>query len=55
MVIFIVSEDKLRSRNKESNLYRLVTAYREHGHKLSNINPVVFNEENRYFISKTYV
>ncbi|KAJ8973547.1 hypothetical protein NQ317_018392 [Molorchus minor] len=40
-----IAEEVWNSRCKESNFYRLVTAYREHAHKYSNINPVAFNEE----------
>ncbi|XP_046737015.1 probable 2-oxoglutarate dehydrogenase E1 component DHKTD1 homolog, mitochondrial isoform X1 [Diprion similis] len=35
-----VSRESLTSRAKYSNFYRLVTAYREHGHKQANIDPI---------------
>ncbi|KAJ9601546.1 hypothetical protein L9F63_000289 [Diploptera punctata] len=34
------ARDSLQSRINQSNFYRLVTAYREHGHKKANINPI---------------
>lgn len=39
-IFFIVAGKLLDIRNKESNFYRLVEAYRQHGHKCSDINPV---------------
>lgn len=35
-----VPTESLTSRVKHSNFYRLVTAYREHGHKQANIDPI---------------
>ncbi|KAJ8962790.1 hypothetical protein NQ318_001189 [Aromia moschata] len=35
-----VSEEVLKSRHKESNFYRLVTAYRQHAHRCAQVNPV---------------
>ncbi|XP_055381186.1 probable 2-oxoglutarate dehydrogenase E1 component DHKTD1 homolog, mitochondrial [Condylostylus longicornis] len=43
---FKVSEDILKSRNSQSNLYRWVEGYRKHGHKLAMIDPVVFKGKN---------
>ncbi|XP_053979325.1 probable 2-oxoglutarate dehydrogenase E1 component DHKTD1 homolog, mitochondrial [Hylaeus volcanicus] len=37
---FEVSTKYLETRSKNSNFYRLVTAYREHGHKQANIDPI---------------
>ncbi|XP_050294186.1 probable 2-oxoglutarate dehydrogenase E1 component DHKTD1 homolog, mitochondrial isoform X2 [Anthonomus grandis grandis] len=37
---FNISEKWLENRQKSSNLYRLVTAYRQHGHKLANVDPI---------------
>lgn len=34
----IVSDKWLQNRNNASNLYRLITAYRVHGHKYANTN-----------------
>lgn len=42
--IVLVTEDILQKRSKESNFYRLVTAYREHGHKKAEIDPVSMEE-----------
>ncbi|CAG9863171.1 unnamed protein product [Phyllotreta striolata] len=38
--IYEESRESAEAKNKESNFFRLVTAYRQHGHKYSNINPV---------------
>uniref|UniRef100_A0A1B6CHB3 Uncharacterized protein n=1 Tax=Clastoptera arizonana TaxID=38151 RepID=A0A1B6CHB3_9HEMI len=40
-----VSEQELAARIQEIRFYQFVTAYREHGHKIANINPVDFNEK----------
>lgn len=45
MPSFTVSSEALESRIKQSNLYRFVTAYRQHGHKKANINPIAITEE----------
>ena len=37
---FTVSAETLRNRNENSNLYRLVTAYREHGHRRAAVDPL---------------
>nr|XP_034185843.1 probable 2-oxoglutarate dehydrogenase E1 component DHKTD1 homolog, mitochondrial isoform X1 [Osmia lignaria] len=37
---FEVPKEYLETRSKNSNFYRLVTAYRTHGHKQANIDPV---------------
>ncbi|XP_054014443.1 probable 2-oxoglutarate dehydrogenase E1 component DHKTD1 homolog, mitochondrial [Hylaeus anthracinus] len=37
---FEVSTKYLETRSENSNFYRLVTAYREHGHKQANIDPI---------------
>ena len=36
----LVLKDYLDIRSKNSNFYRLVSAYREYGHKQADINPV---------------
>ncbi|XP_044746657.1 probable 2-oxoglutarate dehydrogenase E1 component DHKTD1, mitochondrial isoform X2 [Coccinella septempunctata] len=41
---YLITEDILQNRSKESNFYRLVTAYREHGHKKAEIDPVCIKE-----------
>lgn len=38
--ILLVSKEYLDIRSKNSNFYRLVTAYREFGHKQADINPI---------------
>lgn len=35
-----MSKEELEARAKNSNFYRLVTAYREFGHKQANVNPI---------------
>lgn len=40
IVEFLVSENSLAARNKFSNFYRLVNAYRKYGHQQANINPI---------------
>uniref|UniRef100_A0A1A9WZ17 Transketolase-like pyrimidine-binding domain-containing protein n=1 Tax=Glossina brevipalpis TaxID=37001 RepID=A0A1A9WZ17_9MUSC len=37
---FKVSDEILQSRNAQSNVYRWVEAYRKHGHKFANVNPI---------------
>ncbi|CAG9764871.1 unnamed protein product [Ceutorhynchus assimilis] len=37
---FRLSDEILQNRSNASNLYRLVTAYRTHGHKYANTNPI---------------
>ncbi|CAH1993411.1 unnamed protein product [Acanthoscelides obtectus] len=41
---FQVPDEVYAARCKESNFYRLVTAYKQHGHKCSNIDPVAFTQ-----------
>ncbi|XP_069689764.1 2-oxoadipate dehydrogenase complex component E1 isoform X2 [Periplaneta americana] len=43
-VAYEVSVDVLKSRAEQSNFFRFVTAYRRHGHKRANINPVAISE-----------
>ncbi|KAK9892284.1 hypothetical protein WA026_019091 [Henosepilachna vigintioctopunctata] len=38
--MFSVPEQALQYRSKQSNFFRLVTAYREHGHKKASIDPI---------------
>ncbi|XP_023016659.2 probable 2-oxoadipate dehydrogenase complex component E1 homolog [Leptinotarsa decemlineata] len=38
--VYKVPKEVIETRYKESNFYRLALAYRQHGHKCSNINPV---------------
>lgn len=40
MIFFAVSKKYLDNRAKQSNFYRLVTAYRIHGHKQADVNPI---------------
>lgn len=40
-----VSETVLRERANNSKFYRLVTAYKQHGHKIADINPVVLPKQ----------
>jgi 2-oxoglutarate dehydrogenase complex dehydrogenase (E1) component-like enzyme len=42
---FTVSSEALESRIKQSNFYQFVTAYRQHGHKKANINPIAITQE----------
>uniref|UniRef100_A0A1L8E1X1 Putative 2-oxoglutarate dehydrogenase e1 subunit n=1 Tax=Nyssomyia neivai TaxID=330878 RepID=A0A1L8E1X1_9DIPT len=58
---FAVPEDILSARNRQSNVYRWVEAYRSHGHNLAQVNPVDFAckvqtvpelEFNRYGLSE---
>jgi 2-oxoglutarate dehydrogenase complex dehydrogenase (E1) component-like enzyme len=42
---FTVPPEALESRIKQSNFYRFVTAYRQHGHRKANINPIAITEE----------
>lgn len=41
---FSVSKEYLDKRAKQSNFYRLVSAYRIHGHKQADINPISMNK-----------
>ncbi|XP_056646594.1 2-oxoadipate dehydrogenase complex component E1 [Diorhabda sublineata] len=41
---FQVSKEIQNIRCKESNFYRLVSAYRQHGHKYSQVNPVALQK-----------
>jgi probable 2-oxoglutarate dehydrogenase E1 component DHKTD1 len=45
MPSFTVSSEVLESRIKQSNFYRFVTAYRQHGHKKAKINPIAITGE----------
>jgi 2-oxoglutarate dehydrogenase complex dehydrogenase (E1) component-like enzyme len=45
MPSFTVSPEALESRIKQSNFYQFVTAYRQHGHKKANVNPIAITEE----------
>ena len=40
MILIVVAKEKLEARAKNSNFYRLLTAYREFAHKEANIDPV---------------
>ncbi|KAJ8925254.1 hypothetical protein NQ315_009082 [Exocentrus adspersus] len=42
--IYRVPEDVLEYQCRDSNFYRLVTAYKQHAHKCSDINPVSFTK-----------
>ncbi|GAB0099368.1 Probable 2-oxoglutarate dehydrogenase E1 component DHKTD1 homolog, mitochondrial [Sergentomyia squamirostris] len=37
---FAVPEDVLKARNRHSNVYRWIEAYRSHGHSVAQVNPV---------------
>ncbi|RLU16243.1 hypothetical protein DMN91_012003 [Ooceraea biroi] len=41
---FEVPREYLEERGKQSNFYRLVNAYRNHGHKQANIDPISLNK-----------
>ncbi|KAF2897265.1 hypothetical protein ILUMI_08905 [Ignelater luminosus] len=41
---FVVADEVLENRNKESNFYRLVTAFRQYAHINTDINPIAFNK-----------
>ncbi|KAI4467524.1 2-oxoglutarate dehydrogenase [Holotrichia oblita] len=43
----LVSDEIRRKRNENSNFYRLVTAYRQHAHKIANVNPIALTETPR--------
>lgn len=40
---YVVPEEILQSRRDQPNVYQWVQAYRKHGHRIANINPVSFN------------
>ena len=40
MVNTVGDEEVLQNRIKNADILRLVTAYRDHGHKSANINPL---------------
>ena len=42
-VPFTASDEVVLNRIKNANLVRLVTAYRERGHRQANINPLKMN------------
>ncbi|XP_046685688.1 probable 2-oxoglutarate dehydrogenase E1 component DHKTD1 homolog, mitochondrial isoform X1 [Homalodisca vitripennis] len=44
---FKLSSEIIKARCKESQLYQLISAYREHGHKRADINPVDFTRKPR--------
>jgi 2-oxoglutarate dehydrogenase complex dehydrogenase (E1) component-like enzyme len=54
MSFFTVSSEALESRIKQSNFYRFVTAYRQHGHKKANINPIAITDERFVDVYKYY-
>lgn len=39
-LIFVGNKEYQRIRSRNSNFYRLVTAYRKHAHKIAHINPI---------------
>lgn len=41
---FAVPREQLEERAKQSNFYRLVSAYRNHGHKQANVDPISLNK-----------
>lgn len=41
---FLVPKKYLDERARQSNFYRLVTAYRTHGHKQADIDPISINK-----------
>uniref|UniRef100_W8AY39 Putative 2-oxoglutarate dehydrogenase E1 component DHKTD1, mitochondrial n=1 Tax=Ceratitis capitata TaxID=7213 RepID=W8AY39_CERCA len=43
--IFRVADEVLQSRNAQGNVYRLVEAYRKHGHKLATVNPISLKDQ----------
>ncbi|VEN58146.1 unnamed protein product [Callosobruchus maculatus] len=45
--VYQVPDEVQAARCNESNFYRLVTAYRQHGHKCSSIDPVQFSLNSR--------
>lgn len=45
--VYNVPERVWESRWKQCNFYRLVTAFRQHGHKCADINPVALNKHIR--------
>lgn len=48
-------QDVLKNRCKDSNFYRFVTAYKRHGHKIANVNPVALTKNIRYINITYYV
>nr|CAI5846988.1 unnamed protein product [Callosobruchus analis] len=48
--VYQVPDEVQAARCKESNFYRLVTAYRQHGHKCSNIDAVSFSQNSSCII-----
>lgn len=44
---FEISKRDLDNRTSQSNFYRLVTAYREHAHKVADVDPVNFSKNER--------
>lgn len=45
--IYHISDKIAENRAKQCNFYRLVTAYRKHGHKCADINPVSLTKQIR--------
>lgn len=43
----LVPQDVLNSRSNQSNVYRWVEAYRTHGHRVANVNPVAITKIQR--------
>ena len=50
--LIIESEELIQNRISNANLVRLVTAYREHGHRKADIDPLKLRE--RYCSSISY-
>ena len=42
---FVVQSEWVESRRNQSNLWRLVTSYHEHGHKIAATNPLGIKEK----------
>ena len=40
IIIIVGSKDALENRKKNADILRLVTAYREHGHKNADVDPL---------------
>jgi probable 2-oxoglutarate dehydrogenase E1 component DHKTD1 len=53
MFFFTVSSEVLESRIKQSNFYRFVTAYRQHGHKKAKINPIAITKDRFVYMYET--
>ncbi|KAJ7384675.1 putative 2-oxoglutarate dehydrogenase E1 component DHKTD1, mitochondrial [Desmophyllum pertusum] len=46
------SEEALQNRIKNANILRLVTAYREHGHKSADVDPLKIVTKNSQGVSR---